>query len=101
MNDLNGKVALITGSSKGIGAATAIALAKEGAHVIITARSSDGLEKVEEQIHAAGGSATIAPLDLTDGDSIGRLAAAIGERWDALDILASGMEKLHMRMFER
>lgn len=82
-----GQLALVTGASKGIGAATAIALAREGAHVVITARNSDGLEKVEEQIHEAGGSATIAPLDLTDGDSIGRLAKAISERWDALDIL--------------
>lgn len=82
-----GQLALVTGASKGIGAATAEALAKQGAHVIITARSSDGLEKVEEQIHEAGGSATIAPLDLTDGDSIGRLATAIRERWEALDIL--------------
>ncbi|GAB5488232.1 MAG: SDR family NAD(P)-dependent oxidoreductase [Parasphingorhabdus sp.] len=83
----DGQLALVTGASKGIGSATAIALAKEGAHVIITARSSDGLEKVEEQIHEAGGNATIAPLDLTDGDSIGRLASAISERWEALDIL--------------
>ncbi len=82
-----GQLALVTGASKGIGAATAIALAKQGAHVVITARDSDGLEKVEEQIHDAGGSATIAPLDLTDGDSIGRLAAAIAGRWDALDIM--------------
>ena len=82
-----GQLALVTGASKGIGAATAIALAKEGAHVVITARDVDGLEKIEEQIHEAGGSATIAPLDLTDGDSIGRLATAIADRWDALDIL--------------
>lgn len=82
-----GQLALVTGASKGIGAATAIALAKQGAHVIITARNSEGLEKVEEQLHEAGGSATIAPLDLTDGDSIGRLATAIRERWEALDIL--------------
>lgn len=82
-----GQLALVTGASKGIGAATAIALAKEGAHVVITARSSEGLEKVEEQIHEAGGNATIAPLDLTDGDSIGRLATAIGGRWEALDML--------------
>ena len=82
-----GQLALVTGASRGIGAATALALAKEGAHVVITARSADGLEKLEEQIHLAGGHATIAPLDLTDGDSIGRLATAIGGRWDALDIL--------------
>lgn len=82
-----GQLALVTGASRGIGAATALALAKEGAHVVITARSADGLEKIEEQIHSAGGNATIAPLDLTDGDSIGRLATAISGRWDGLDIL--------------
>ena len=68
-----GQLALVTGASRGIGAATALALAKEGAHVVITARNAEGLEKLEEQIHLAGGNATIAPLDLTDGDSIGGL----------------------------
>ncbi|WP_417609387.1 SDR family NAD(P)-dependent oxidoreductase [Parasphingorhabdus sp.] len=82
-----GQLALVTGASRGIGAATALALAKEGAHVVITARNADGLEKIEEQIHQAGGHATIAPLDLTDGDSIGRLATAIASRWEGLDIL--------------
>jgi NAD(P)-dependent dehydrogenase (short-subunit alcohol dehydrogenase family) len=81
------RLALVTGASRGIGAATALALGKAGAHVVLTARTSGGLEEVEEQIHAAGGSATIAPLDLTDGDSIGRLAAAVSGRWNALDIL--------------
>jgi NAD(P)-dependent dehydrogenase (short-subunit alcohol dehydrogenase family) len=84
---LEGKLALVTGASRGIGAATAIALAAQGAHVVLTARTSAGLEEVEEAIHAAGGHATIAPLDLADGDSIGRLAQAIGGRWQALDIL--------------
>src|SRR3546814_394437 len=82
-----GKLALVTGASRGIGTAIAEALGRTGAHVIITARTSGGLEEVEERIHAAGGSATIAPLDLTDGDSIGRLAGAVAERWNALDIL--------------
>ena len=77
----------MTGASRGIGAAVAEALAGEGAHVVITARTVAGLEEVEERIHAAGGSATIAPLDLTDGDSIARLAAAVAERWEALDLL--------------
>jgi NAD(P)-dependent dehydrogenase (short-subunit alcohol dehydrogenase family) len=84
---LTGKLALVTGASRGIGAATAAALAEKGAHVILTARTSGGLEEVEERIHASGGSATIAPLDLTDGDSIGRLAGAVAERWQALDVL--------------
>lgn len=84
---LSGKLALVTGASRGIGAATAEALARAGAHVILTARTTGGLEDVEDRIHAAGGKATIAPLDLIDGDSIGRLAGAIAGRWSALDIL--------------
>jgi NAD(P)-dependent dehydrogenase (short-subunit alcohol dehydrogenase family) len=84
---MDGKLALVTGASRGIGAATAEALARQGAHVVLTARTAAALEEVEERIHAAGGSATIAPLDLTDGDSVARLAAAIGQRWHALDLL--------------
>ncbi|MCW2393361.1 NAD(P)-dependent dehydrogenase (short-subunit alcohol dehydrogenase family) [Sphingobium sp. B1D7B] len=84
---LAGRLALVTGASRGIGAATAIELARDGAHVVLVARSVPDLEAVEEQIHAGGGSATIAPLDLTDGESIGRLATAISGRWEALDVL--------------
>ena len=84
---LSGKLALVTGASRGIGAATAEALAKAGAHVILVARTAAALEAVEERIHEAGGSATIAPLDLTDGESIGKLAVAVGERWGKLEIL--------------
>lgn len=84
---LFGKLALVTGASRGIGAATALALGKAGAHVILTARHAEGLEKVEQAIFDAGGSATIAPLDLTEADGIGRLATAIGGRWKSLDIL--------------
>lgn len=86
-NNLAGKLALVTGASRGIGAATAEALAAAGAHVILVARTGSALEEVEERIHAAGGSATIAPLDLTDGESIGKLAGAVAERWNKLDIL--------------
>ncbi|HEY0623836.1 SDR family NAD(P)-dependent oxidoreductase [Sphingomonas sp.] len=85
--DLSGRVALVTGASRGIGAATAIALAAQGAHVILTARTAGGLEEVEEAIFAAGGSATIAPMDLLETDSIPRLAAAVAERWGKLDLL--------------
>ncbi|HKP34634.1 MAG TPA: SDR family NAD(P)-dependent oxidoreductase [Sphingomicrobium sp.] len=83
----SGKLALVTGASRGIGAATAEALAAVGAHVILVARTASALEEVEERIHAAGGSATIAPLDLTDGESIGKLAGAVAERWEKLNIL--------------
>ena len=85
--ELAGQVALVTCASRGIGAATAFSLAKRGAHVVITARTAGGLEELEDRIHAAGGSATIAPLDLTDGDSIARLASAMAERWQHLDML--------------
>jgi NAD(P)-dependent dehydrogenase (short-subunit alcohol dehydrogenase family) len=84
---LKNKLALVTGASRGIGAATAEALAAAGAHVILTARTVTGLEEVEERIHNAGGSATIAPLDLADSDAITRLAEAISGRWQGLDIL--------------
>lgn len=84
---LSGKLALVTGASRGIGAATAEALALAGAHVILVARTAPALEQIEEHIHEAGGSATIAPLDLTDGESIGKLATAIAERWHKLDVL--------------
>jgi NAD(P)-dependent dehydrogenase (short-subunit alcohol dehydrogenase family) len=86
-NNLAGKLALVTGASRGIGAATAEALATAGAHVILVARTGPALEQVEERIHAAGGTATIAPLDLTDGESIGKLAGAVAERWKKVDIL--------------
>jgi NAD(P)-dependent dehydrogenase (short-subunit alcohol dehydrogenase family) len=86
-NVFAGKIALVTGASRGIGAATATALAAQGAHVILTARTAKDLEAVEDAIFDAGGSATIAPLDLTDGDSIARLAVAVTERWGKLDIL--------------
>jgi NAD(P)-dependent dehydrogenase (short-subunit alcohol dehydrogenase family) len=82
-----GKLALVTGASRGIGAATAEALGAAGAHVILVARTASGLEAVEERIHAAGGSATIAPLDLTDSANIAKLATAVAERWPSLDIL--------------
>ncbi len=87
MTSLSGQVALVTGASKGIGAAVAVALAKAGAHLVLTARDAKRLEAVEEAIFAAGGSATIAPVDLGDADGLARLANALAERWKVLDVL--------------
>jgi NAD(P)-dependent dehydrogenase (short-subunit alcohol dehydrogenase family) len=84
---LSGRLAIVTGASRGIGAATAEALAEAGAHLILVARTASALEEVEERIHSAGGTATIAPLDLTEGEGIGKLAGAVAERWEKLDIL--------------
>ena len=81
------KLAVVTGASRGIGAATAIRLAGDGYHVVLTARSESGLIATEDAIHAAGGTATIAPVDLFNGEDIDRLGAAIGGRWEALDLL--------------
>ena len=84
---LTGRIALVTGASRGIGAATAEALASAGAHVVLAARTAADLEAVEDRIHSAGGTATIAPLDLLESDGIARLATAVAQRWDRLDIL--------------
>lgn len=82
-----GQLALVTGASRGIGAATATALAAAGAHVILTARDAKALESIEDAIYKAGGSATIAPVDLAEPEGIARLATAVSGRWQALDIL--------------
>lgn len=82
-----GQVALVAGASRGIGAAIAVALAANGAHVVLVARNVKDLEAVEDRIHAAGGTSTIAPVDLGEPDAIARLATAIANRWDKLDIL--------------
>ncbi len=87
MKPFEGQLALVTGASRGIGAATAEALAAAGAHVVMTGRDTKALEAVEDRIHAAGGAATIAPVDLTEADGIARLASAIAGRWNALDIM--------------
>lgn len=84
---LKGKIALVTGSSRGIGYFTALALAKAGAHVIACARSVQGLEELDDAIRAAGGAATLVPFDLADMDAIDRLGGSIFERWGKLDIL--------------
>src|ERR1700741_577190 len=84
---LAGKIALITGASRGIGAAVAERFAQEGAHVILAARTVGGLEGVDRGVRAAGGSATLVPVDLRDFIKIDELAAKLFERWGRLDIL--------------
>jgi NAD(P)-dependent dehydrogenase (short-subunit alcohol dehydrogenase family) len=84
---LSGKIALITGASRGIGAAVAERFASEGAHVVLAARTVGGLEEVDDAVRAAGGSATLVPIDLRDFIKIDELAAKLFDRWGRLDIL--------------
>jgi len=85
--DLSGKTALITGASRGIGRAIALALAKAGAHVLVLARTTGGLEELDDEIRAAGGKASLIPMDLGAGDNIEQLAGALAQRFEKLDIL--------------
>ncbi|WP_424135818.1 SDR family NAD(P)-dependent oxidoreductase [Roseomonas chloroacetimidivorans] len=85
---LKGRVALITGASRGIGAATAVELARLGAHCVITGRSQGGLEETDDAIRALGGAATLLPFDfIKDGDKLDPLGPSIVERFGRLDIL--------------
>lgn len=88
-NSLAGKVVLVTGASRGIGYQAAKEAARRGAHVIAVARTVGGLEELDDEIQAAGGSTTLVPLDIRDGDGIDRLGAAIFERWRKLDGLVA------------
>ncbi|MBL0933940.1 MAG: SDR family NAD(P)-dependent oxidoreductase [Rhizobiaceae bacterium] len=87
--DLQGRVALVTGASRGIGYHVAKELAAAGAHVIAVARTVGGLEELDDEIQAAGGHATLVPLDLMDMPGIDRLGGAIFDRWGKLDILVA------------
>ena len=87
MTSLSGRIALVTGASRGIGCAAAKALAAEGAHVILVARTVGGLEETDDEIRKAGGTATLVPLDLRDFPAIDRLGATVHERWGRLDAL--------------
>lgn len=92
--ELAGKVVLVTGASRGIGYAAGIEAARRGAHVIAVARTVGGLEELDDAIQAQGGSATLVPLDLRDGEAIDRLGAAIFERWGHLDGLVANAGQL-------
>ena len=91
---LEGRLALITGASRGLGAAVAKRFAAEGAHVILTARTVGGLEEVDDAIKSAGGTATLAPLDLFEAEKIDMMAASIHQRFGKLDILVSAAAQL-------
>ena len=84
-HDLSGRLVLVTGATRGIGRAVAVAAARAGAELIITGRTIGALEEVDDEIGAAGGTATIVQLDMTDFPAIPRLAAAIASRWQRLD----------------
>ncbi len=92
--ELAGKVVLITGASRGIGYAAGIEAANRGAHVIAVARTVGGLEELDDAIQAIGGSTTLVPLDLRDGEAVDRLGAAIFERWGHLDGLVANAGQL-------
>lgn len=91
---LEGRIALVTGASRGIGRAVALRFAEEGAHVIAVARTQGALEELDDDIRALGAEATLVPVDLTDGDAIDKVGAAIYERWGKLDILVGNAGRL-------
>ncbi len=88
------RIALVTGASRGIGAAVAVELARRGLHVVITARTQGGLEETDDAIRAAGGTATLLPLDLLDGEQLDRLGPSLFERFRRLDVLVGNAAAL-------
>ncbi len=88
-SDFAGRIALVTGASRGIGRAIALELASAGTHVIALARTTGALEELDDEIKARGGTATLIPLDLKDGEGVDRLQPALASRWGRLDILVA------------
>lgn len=86
---LKGRIAFVSGASRGLGRATSLALARQGAHVIATARTSGALEELDDEIRAAGGTATLVPLDLRSSDKLDQLGPTVFQRWEKLDILVA------------
>jgi NAD(P)-dependent dehydrogenase (short-subunit alcohol dehydrogenase family) len=86
---LDGRIALVTGASRGIGPAVALELARAGAHVIALARTQGALEELDDQIRCEGGNATLVPCDLKDFEALDRLGAAIFQRWGRLDVFVA------------
>ena len=84
---LANRIAVVTGASRGIGRAAAVALAEAGAHIVALARTQGGLEDLDDAVRAVGSTATLVPVDLKDFDALDRLGAALHERWGKLDIL--------------
>src|SRR5215813_4088706 len=87
LKPLSDRIALVTGASRGIGAAVALELAQAGAHIVAVARTVGGLEELDDKIKAAGSSATLVPLDMKDSEGLARLALALNERYQRLDVL--------------
>src|SRR5882724_6308926 len=94
MSDLDGKVVLVTGASRGLGYQAALEAARRGAHVIAIARTVGGLEDLDDDIKTLGGSTTLVPLDLRDFEAIDRLGASIFQRWGRLDGLVGNAAQL-------
>lgn len=91
---LENRIAVVTGASRGIGRAAALALAEAGAHIVALARTQGALESLDDEIRAKGGSATLVPVNLKDFEALDRLGAAIYERWGKLDILLGNAGQL-------